>query len=123
MALFLLTGGARSGKSAAAQRLAESGGAAVMLIATAEALDEEMAERIRQHRDARPDSWRTIEEPLDPLGALERVDPRDTVVIDCLTLWVSNLLGKGATDAEIVSEAERVAATAGERSGRTVVVT
>jgi adenosyl cobinamide kinase/adenosyl cobinamide phosphate guanylyltransferase len=123
MSVILLTGGARSGKSAAAQRLAEAAGPDVTLIATAEALDEEMAERIEQHREARPSSWRTIEEPLDLLGALESVDARGTVVIDCLTLWVSNLLGKGATDAEIVSDAERLAAAAGERAGRTVVVT
>jgi adenosyl cobinamide kinase/adenosyl cobinamide phosphate guanylyltransferase len=123
MPLVLLTGGARSGKSAAAQRLAEAARSEVTLIATAEALDEEMAERIRQHREARSPSWRTIEEPLDLLGALGRVDERETAVIDCLTLWVSNLLGKGATDAEIVSDAERVAAAAGTRAGRTVVVT
>jgi len=123
MALVLLTGGARSGKSAAAQRLAEAAGTEVTLIATAEALDEEMAERIRQHREARPPSWRTIEEPLDLLGALERVAARETAVVDCLTLWVSNLLGKEAADAEIVAEAERVAAAAGDRPGRTIVVT
>ena len=123
MALVLLTGGARCGKSAAAQRLAEAAGTEVTLIATAEALDEEMAERIRQHQEARPPSWRTIEEPLDLLGAVERVPARETAVIDCLTLWVSNLLGKGETDAEIVGHAERVAAAAGGRPGRTIVVT
>jgi adenosyl cobinamide kinase/adenosyl cobinamide phosphate guanylyltransferase len=123
MPLVLLTGGARSGKSAAAQRLAEAAGSEVTLIATAEALDEEMAERIRQHQQARPSSWRTIEEPLDLLGALGRVEARGTTVIDCLTLWVSNLLGKGATDEEIVADAERVAAAAGSRPGRTIVVT
>jgi adenosylcobinamide kinase/adenosylcobinamide-phosphate guanylyltransferase len=123
MPLTLLLGGARSGKSAAAQRVAEGAGLPVTLIATAEALDDEMAERIRRHREARPSSWRTIEEPLDLLRAIERVEPRETAVIDCLTLWVSNLLGKGATDPEIIADAERVADAARERPGRAIVVT
>jgi adenosyl cobinamide kinase/adenosyl cobinamide phosphate guanylyltransferase len=122
MPLTLLLGGARSGKSAATQRLAEAE-APVTLIATAEALDEEMAERIRQHREARPASWRTLEEPLDLLGALAQVAGDETVVVDCLTLWVSNLLGKGATDEEIVSSAERAASAGAGRLGRTVFVT
>ncbi|MFL5737561.1 MAG: bifunctional adenosylcobinamide kinase/adenosylcobinamide-phosphate guanylyltransferase [Actinomycetota bacterium] len=121
--LTLLLGGARAGKSAAAQRLAEGAAAPITLIATAEPLDEEMAERIRQHRRSRPSTWTTIEEPLDLHRALARVDAREAVVVDCLTLWVSNLLGKGATDAEILTDAEGVASLAADRPGRTVVVT
>jgi adenosylcobinamide kinase/adenosylcobinamide-phosphate guanylyltransferase len=123
MPLTLLLGGARSGKSAAAQRLAEAAGAPITLIATAEALDDEMAERIRRHRQGRPSAWSTIEEPLDLHGALTRVDARQAIVVDCLTLWVSNLLGKGSTDAEILSDAERVATATAARSGRSIVVT
>jgi adenosyl cobinamide kinase/adenosyl cobinamide phosphate guanylyltransferase len=123
MPLVLLTGGARSGKTAAAERLAEAARAEVTLIATAEPLDDEMAERIRAHRAARPSSWRTIEEPLDLHGALKGVDADSTAIVDCLTLWVSNLLGKGAMDAEILSTSESVASLAASRPGRTVVVT
>ena len=77
--LVLLLGGARSGKSAAAERLAQAG-RRVLFIATAEALDEDMRRRIAAHRERRPSGWDTLEEPLRP------------VVLDCLTLWVSNLL-------------------------------
>lgn len=90
--LILLLGGARSGKSAAAERLAHAG-RHVLFIATAEALDEDMARRIAAHREHRPSGWDTLEEPLDPGGRAEPILSRyDTVVLDCLTLWVSNLL-------------------------------
>ena len=90
--LILLLGGARSGKSAAAERLAQAG-RRVLFIATAEALDEDMARRIAAHRERRPGGWDTLEEPLDPAGRAEPILSRyDTVVLDCLTLWVSNLL-------------------------------
>ena len=90
--LVLLLGGARSGKSAAAERLAQSG-RRVLFIATAEALDEDMRRRIAAHRERRPSGWDTLEEPLDPAGRAGPVVSRyDTVVLDCLTLWVSNLL-------------------------------
>ncbi len=90
--LVLLLGGARSGKSAAAERLAQSG-RRVLFIATAEALDEDMRRRIAAHRERRPSGWDTLEEPLDPAGRAEPIASRyDTVVLDCITLWVSNLL-------------------------------
>ena len=89
---ILLLGGARSGKSAAAERLAQAG-RRVLFIATAEALDEDMARRIAAHRERRPSGWDTLEEPLDPAGIAAPILSRyDTVVLDCLTLWVSNLL-------------------------------
>lgn len=89
---ILLLGGARSGKSAAAERLAHAG-RRVLFIATAEALDEDMTRRIAAHRDRRPGAWDTLEEPLDPAGRAEPIlSGYDTVVLDCLTLWVSNLL-------------------------------
>ena len=66
-----------------------------MLIATAEALDEEMAARIARHRAERGDRWRTIEAPLALAEALAQVGPQETAVVDCLTLWVSNLMHAG----------------------------
>ncbi|MFN4072920.1 MAG: cobyric acid synthase [Thermus sp.] len=86
--LLLLLGGARSGKSRHAQRLA---GPFATLIATAEARDGEMAERIAHHRAERPPTWETLEEPLDLVEALQMAR-YPTVVVDCITLWVSNLL-------------------------------
>ena len=90
--LTFIVGGARSGKSTRAEQLAARGGR-VLYVATAEGRDEEMRSRIAAHRAARPEHWDTLEEPLDPAGALRSVHHRyDTVLIDCLTLWVSNLL-------------------------------
>ena len=98
--LILLLGGARSGKSTAAQRLAERRGGRVLFIATAQALDAEMERRIAAHRARRPKGWDTLEEPLDLAGAAAPIMNRyDTVVIDCLTLWVSNLLLRHEADA------------------------
>jgi adenosylcobinamide kinase/adenosylcobinamide-phosphate guanylyltransferase len=92
----LVLGGARSGKSAFAQAsaealAAESGGRLVM-VATAQAFDSEMAERIHRHREDRGSAWTTLEAPLDLAGALDGLGAGDVVVVDCLTLWVSNLM-------------------------------
>lgn len=93
--LTLVLGGARAGKSTYAQELAASAGR-VLFVATAEAGDPDMEARIEAHRESRPAEWDTIEEPLDLVGALEPVADRyDTVLLDCLTLWVSNLLLRG----------------------------
>ncbi|MDM7324436.1 MAG: cobyric acid synthase [Thermus sp.] len=89
--LTLLLGGAKSGKSRYAQRLA---GPFATLIATAEARDAEMQERIARHRAERPPTWETLEEPLQLVEALERAH-HPTVVVDCFTLWVANLLERG----------------------------
>ena len=100
MSLVFLLGGARSGKSAMAQRLAAASGVPVTLVATAEARDADMAERIRRHQQDRPAGWRTIEAPLDVAGAVRSVPHGRFVIVDCLTLWVSNLMeaGRGAAD-------------------------
>ena len=99
--LTLVLGGVRAGKSRYAQELAQGGGR-VLYVATAEAGDDEMAARIQAHRDERPSDWATVEEPIDVVGALEPllVD-FDTVLIDCLTLWVSNLLLQDPDDGEL----------------------
>jgi adenosylcobinamide kinase/adenosylcobinamide-phosphate guanylyltransferase len=96
MALTLVLGGARSGKSAyarlAAEREAIRRGGRLIMIATAEALDEEMARRIARHQDERGPAWTTLEEPLDLVGAIARLEHDDVAVVDCLTLWLSNLM-------------------------------
>jgi adenosylcobinamide kinase/adenosylcobinamide-phosphate guanylyltransferase len=91
--IILITGGARSGKSRYAEQRATEMGARPLYVATAEAKDEEMAQRIAEHRKRRSDQWRTIEEPLELTQALlaER-GKTDCALVDCLTLWISNLL-------------------------------
>lgn len=90
--LAVLTGGVRAGKSSAAQELSrEWGGDDVTVVATAQGLDEEMRERIRAHQADRPARWETIEEPIDVPGAVRRAKGR-VVLLDCLNLWVTNLL-------------------------------
>lgn len=89
----LLLGGARSGKSRFAERLARDSGLARVYLATATAGDDEMRARIAQHRAQRGDGWRTVEEPLALVEALAREASEGRVVlVDCLTLWLSNLM-------------------------------
>jgi len=90
--LIFITGGARSGKSKLALQLAERAGRKVAFIATARAGDDEMAERILLHKKSRPKEWTTIEEPKDVPSALTEVADHDLVIIDCLTLLLSNLM-------------------------------
>lgn len=87
----LVLGGARSGKSSYAEGLLAQGRA--LYIATGQAFDDEMADRIRLHRDRRGELWSTVEEPLDLVAALERhMAPDRPILVDCLTLWISNLM-------------------------------
>jgi len=95
MPLTLLLGGARSGKSSLAVRRAAATGAPVVFVATGEARDGEMAERIRRHRAERPRAWTTVEEPLELHAAVEAAPAEACVVVDCLSLWVANLLEAG----------------------------
>ena len=90
---LLVLGGARSGKSRHAQAAAETAGGELVFIATAQALDQEMAERIDRHRADRGPVWRTREAALDLAEAIGAEDrPGTVILVDCLTLWVSNLL-------------------------------
>ena len=107
--LILVLGGARAGKSAFAQGLAEKGHQRVLFVATAEAGDAEMAERIAEHRRQRAAEWDTLEEPLELSAALEQASPNyNTILLDCLTLWVSNLLGVGRRTQDVVTETQRL---------------
>jgi adenosylcobinamide kinase/adenosylcobinamide-phosphate guanylyltransferase len=120
MSLTLLLGGARSGKSTLALRRAAASGRAVVFVATAEAGDAEMAERIARHREERDPAWETVEAPLDLAGALARPAGDACVVVDCLTLWVANRLEEG--EAEVVRLAGEAAAVAAAREGPTIAV-
>ena len=123
MALTLLTGGARSGKSALAARLGAAWSGGVTFVATAEALDEEMRERIARHRAARNAAWTTVEEPVEIERAVTEAAAADLVVVDCLTLWVSNLFMRGCDAATIEDRAVGAAFAAAARTGPTIVVT
>jgi len=91
--LIVILGGARSGKSAFAERLAARSERSVAFIATATAGDDEMRERIARHRASRPKGWHTLEEPLDLAGALRSAsDIADVLLLDCITLWLANWL-------------------------------
>lgn len=91
--LIVILGGARSGKSAFAERLAASRGQSVAFIATATAGDDEMRERIARHRASRPKGWYTLEEPLDLARAVRQAAAlADVLLLDCITLWLGNVL-------------------------------
>jgi adenosylcobinamide kinase / adenosylcobinamide-phosphate guanylyltransferase len=122
MGLTLLLGGARSGKSALAVRLAERWGGPVTVVATLEPGDPEMAERIVRHRAARPAGWSTVEAPVELERALAGAAADACVVVDCLTLWVANLLERGLADDQIRGRAREAAALAAARGAPTVAV-
>jgi adenosylcobinamide kinase / adenosylcobinamide-phosphate guanylyltransferase len=122
MSLVVLIGGARSGKSRLAVRLGDTQGARVVFIATAEARDAEMADRIARHRADRPAEWTTVEEPLRLEAALEAAPDEACVIVDCLSLWVANL-GERSTADEIVFQAAAAADVAARRPGLTIAVT
>jgi adenosyl cobinamide kinase/adenosyl cobinamide phosphate guanylyltransferase len=122
MPLTLLLGGTRSGKSRLAVELARRSGTRVVVIATAEPRDDEMAERIRRHRADRPSDWETVEEPTQLESALGRVPLGATLLIDCLTLWVSNLMERDCSDLEIEQAARSAAALAASRAAVTIAV-
>ena len=124
--LTLILGGARSGKSDFAQALArQRGGDAVLFVATAEARDEEMRARIEAHRARRPAAWQTVEAPCEIARALENGrGAARAVVVDCLTLLVSNVLlaNEGGAEAELIREVDALIAWQRAHSAEMIVV-
>jgi adenosylcobinamide kinase/adenosylcobinamide-phosphate guanylyltransferase len=127
--IILITGGARSGKSRQAQTLAEAYPGKRLFIATSPVVDQEMRERIERHRSDRQErEWRTIEEPLRPMDILAGNQEAEVVLLDCLTLWLSNLLFE-AEEPELFSEemvvtlTEELIAAARQRPGVVLIVT
>jgi len=106
----LILGGARSGKSRFALGV-PSARARVAFVATAVAGDEEMLERIERHRAERPAHWRTLEEPCELVVAVRDASANaDLVIVDCLTVWVANLMLRGDPDEQILKQADELAA-------------
>ena len=117
---LLVLGGARSGKSTFAEARVATSGLAQVYLATATAGDAEMAERIARHRARRGPAWRVVEEPLDLIDALDRSAARESaVLVDCLTLWLSNLMHAGR---DVDHEAARLVAWLATAPGHVVLV-
>ena len=117
--LTLVLGGARSGKSRHAEALVTATPAPWMYVATAEPFDDEMKARIAEHRSRRGEKWRTIEAPLDLAGAIERAPAGATVLVDCLTLWLNNLM---YNNRDIDAETARLEAALAAPPGPVVLV-
>lgn len=123
MSVVLLIGGARSGKSSLAVDIGRRFDGDVVFIATAEAGDAVMAARIARHREDRPREWRVVEEPVDVVAVDALGAGRALVVIDCLTLWLANLVGRDRYEAAILAEVAALAERAAVRDGPVVIVT
>jgi len=109
--LILVTGGSRSGKSRFAVELAKGCGPRIVYLATCQAADQEMRQRIARHRRQRPARWRTIEHPADPAQVVARLNgTSDGLILDCLTMYVAQLVVAGASDAAIERQVRRLCA-------------
>ena len=120
--ITIVTGGARSGKSTYAVELGIRHAGPVVFVATAPPLDSDMESRIARHRAERPD-WPTVEEPHDWTTAVATAPADTMVIVDCITLWVSNLMWRGDTDAEVEATARRVAEQLRASAAHVVLVT
>ena len=113
--ITFVLGGARSGKSSFAEKLVEDSGLQPVYLATGRAFDTEMENRISIHRDRRGSEWKTVEEPLDLVGALEKhVGDDRFVLVDCLTLWITNLM---MAEQNIAAETKTLIAALRQLSG------
>jgi adenosyl cobinamide kinase/adenosyl cobinamide phosphate guanylyltransferase len=119
--ITFLVGGARSGKSSLAVELGRRHGGPVVFVATGAPLDDDLAARIARHRQERPD-WPTIEEPVELAPAVAKADRDALVIVDCLTLWVSNLMLRGDDEPEVTGAAGEFVGSLLDRTGPAVVV-
>jgi len=124
MKKILVTGGCRSGKSRYALNYADRHFNRKLFLATSEVLDEEMALRVEHHKKARGPEWETCEEPIDVVEKIGRYDGQvDVILLDCLTLWLSNLLIKWDDDLKVMEEVEKLADVIKESPTSLIVVT
>jgi len=121
--IYFITGGARSGKSAFAEKLASGLTGQRAYLATAQALDPEMAARIEKHRKDRGIAWDTYEEPLAVAELLKKLSGRyDVVLLDCLTLWLSNVMAHTDGEGAVFSRADELAAAIQGFGGACIIV-
>jgi adenosyl cobinamide kinase/adenosyl cobinamide phosphate guanylyltransferase len=124
---IFITGGSRSGKSRHAMELSRAIAGKRVFIATAQGLDAEMEDRIGRHRSEREatGSWITVEEPLEVAEAIRKHADSAVIVLDCVTLWVTNLLlsGEPLSEDDISSRARELSRAAGETVGTVIIVT
>jgi adenosylcobinamide kinase/adenosylcobinamide-phosphate guanylyltransferase len=121
--VILVGGGTRSGKSAFALTVARRLGTARLFLATAQAGDDEMQARIRRHQETRGPDFQTVEEPLAVAEVFRRLETHDVVVLDCLTLWLANLLLAGNDAEAVLRQVEELAGVLDRRRAHAVVVT
>ena len=121
--LVLIGGGVRSGKSSFALRLARTLGERRLYVATAEARDDEMADRIRRHVQERGPDFRTLEAPLQVVEGIDAARETDVVIVDCLTLWLSNLLLRGDGEESILGQVEGLMATLRGKPFHAILIT
>ncbi len=121
--MILITGGCRSGKSRFALDYANQHFSKKIYLATCQALDEEMAQRIEHHKKMRSPEWQTIEEPIEIVNKITRYgDEADVILLDCITLWLSNLLMRRKDDPEIMEEISRFIDTIKEKQTSLILV-
>lgn len=118
--MIFLTGGARSGKSRLAAEMARNQGSPVRYVATAVATDEEMERRIEAHRRHRPDAWTVVEAPIELLEAVTGSGDGEFLVVDCMTLWISNLM-VDHDDSAILTRVDQVVEAFADREQALVV--
>ena len=118
--IILVTGGARSGKSALAERLAQSCGNKVIYIATSEPFDDEMQSRIDRHRARRDAGWRTVDAPLELPDMLVQTDGDAPRLVDCLTMWLNNLI---YNNRDVADEVDKLIKVISEQQADLVMVT
>jgi adenosylcobinamide kinase / adenosylcobinamide-phosphate guanylyltransferase len=128
--IVLVTGGCRSGKSAYAQQMAESLPPARVFVATCPVTDDEMRRRIEQHRLSRRDrGWETVEEQLDLAGVLRRHTEHNVLLVDCVTLWINNLMyqaeqtSRDLTEADVAERCRQMLEAAARCRGTVLFVT
>lgn len=120
--IVFVTGGARSGKSTYAEGRAARSGEPVTYLATAVAFDAEMRDRIGRHRAERPAHWVTVEEPLNVPAAVQHAET-PVLLLDCLSVWVNNLMFHDWTDAQILAATDDLVSAARNHAGTVILVT
>ena len=121
--LIFVTGGCRSGKSQFALDFANRHFHKKLYLATCEALDEEMAKRIEDHKKKRGLDWQTVEEPINIAGAIrERRNDTEVVLLDCITLWLSNLLMRQKSDHEVMNQVSTLIDTVKQGPSSSIIV-